>query len=119
MSCGAWVVAVLAAVVLLAALFWLQQVLKRGSIKKPEYKRQNVLQRIEEDYPEGQREEVLAKLDRWLAISEEATREDALMAQIHLSILTLARGDIDVVEKYTGNPKAYDFRDIITKAGFG
>lgn len=121
----------------------LVQIIKRGSVKRPEFSRKNMMLMLEKSFPENQYKTVLEQLERYRACLSEVVgrtavilrkpgQEDRLLqqlntktdncepliAQIQMSILKIAHGNMDLIKKYTEHPENYDYRDIISKAGY-
>lgn len=111
--------ALLMLILIVGAFIWIQfdQIVRRRSIHRPEFSRENVITTIKNDYPENQRVVVLGYLDQWQQYS--VSLHNTLLAQVQMSILKIAHGDIQLIKKYTEDPESYDYRDIISKAGYG
>lgn len=136
-------IAVLFLWITLRGILKLVLIIKSGSIRRPEFSRKNMKLMLEKSFPPSQQEAVLAELDRYrmqlpavvnrtAAIVKTPGKEDViiqqlnpatdntepLLAQIQMSILKIAHGDINVIKKYAEFPEKFDYRDIIFKAGY-
>ncbi len=99
----------------------IHQAIKRGGTPTPAFTKESVLSRVAIEYKEDEREAVLEMLDRWRRLGMVGMNE-TFLAQIQLAILQIAKGDVQVVMKYTSEKyfsEPNDPRDFIVKAGYG
>ena len=99
----------------------IHQAIKRGGTPTPVFTKESVLSRVAIEYKEDERDAVFEMLDQWRRLGMVGMNE-FFLAQIQLAILQIAKGDVQVVMKYTSEryfSEPNDPRDIIVKAGYG